>query len=242
MKKLLLGLAVMCAALVSQAQITLSGTLGFSSDDYSYRRDGMQGYDASLPEGYTFTIAPAVGYRLTEELEAGVRLEGEYAPYVFTDGFYNPVSKAYEESQVEERTTTMLGGGAYLRYRAVSWGSFSLIAELSARYRKGGVRSCTTEYAASSGWPLEFRQREAQSQVDVMLTPILNYAITEHLSVDLNLNLMALGYHRLRSLKYGVEDSSGNADLLSVLTTDHYDLMFSSATNRGFGLGLGYVF
>ena len=156
MKKFIAAVAVALCSLTASAQIWVGGSLGFSVTDY-------QGSSTNLT---TLTIAPTIGYKLSEKWELGVALEetaifaGDnvnafgIAPFarlnffnsgkatIFVDGGFSVSTQNYNSSYVKTDSHTGFGIGVRPGVK------FELSENLALEAKTGylGVKTVTDSY------------------------------------------------------------------------------------------------
>lgn len=246
MRRQLFFIIAMMAFCVAEAQVSVTADLGFSRDGYSFTRSGANAFDNSLPRGWNFSFSPRAGYSLNDDVTVGLQLGVGYSDYTYTDGFFDPLVGTWRQSQVRQVSQLDLSAGAFVRMKAMAWGKLSLHAELLASYGHGFGKVVTTEYEVHTMWDVKVSQRCGTGLFEMLLTPVVNYAFTEHIGMDVYVNLLSLSYSRTRERLYGqtVPDARTNADaeIVSETVVSHFGVGVNALHTSLITLGVGYKF
>ena len=238
MKKVFLTLALAAFAMGANAQFVVSGNFGCTHSADQSVRDGNVVYTTSPQKSTDFNINLTAGYRLNEKLQLGVALGyGNYTTITETSLVANPTNV----NTTTTNTFSEFNAGVYARYYAAQFGKFNLFGEAMCRVltssglNKNEVANVTTENVRPKSFGFE-----------LSVVPGLNYSINEHLSLDLYLDFMNLGYSHT---KYTYADPANPKEY----TDDNYDITNACGLviNNGitgnfflnnFRLGLNYAF
>ena len=244
MKKAILAIGLLTLALVGRAQYTVTANLSFSSDGYASWQSGIESTDPTLPKGFSLGVHPRVGLELTPTIRLGAQLGFDYAKYTYIDGYCHPERAVWVQTRQIDKPSIRFGAGLFLRKQILSLGKISLHAELNVYYSIEILNILTTEYNTLSGWPVEIKKKNLARQFDMYVVPVLNYPLSEHLDLDLYLNLVAISYTHVNTKLENIEtDFRGDTPtVVSQDKTNHIYFGVNSQASKVVTLGLGYTF
>ena len=223
--------------MAANAQLVVSGNFGLTHNADQTVRGGDVVYTTSPQHSTDFNLNLTAGYRLNEKLQLGVVLGyGHNKLVTETSGLV-----ATEINTTNTRTFADFTAGVYARYYAAQFGKFSLFGEAMCRVLTGSglntneIANVTTENVTPKSFGFE-----------ISAVPGLNYGINEHLSLDLYLDFMNLGYsHTKVTYADPADPSKYNADNYDV--TNACGLVINNGVTgnyflNNFRLGLNYAF
>jgi len=175
MKKILLTLALAAFAMTANAQWVLGGNIAFdhngeSTDEYS---------DKATTE---FTLMPKIGYWLNDNMQVGISFGCTY------DYLRNYTG---DNNNDHYRSTTQWSWNfaPYFRYNLTSWKNFTVFCEAQL-----GL-----SITPKSSWKNTALDTDGEGNTNAFalnfdVTPGLNYALTDNISLDVYVDLLGLYY------------------------------------------------
>lgn len=177
MKKILLTLALAAFAMTANAQWVLGGNIEASHDNFH-----ATDYAAGTTVNH-FSIAPKVGYWLNDDMQIGAQIGWGYdynRNYLLDVDHYNSTSNTGVSGQP---TITI---APYFRYNVASWKNFTVFAEaqlnLGLHLESSNFTNTPTEVTTNNG--------DNFTSIGLSVVPGLNYSFTDHISMDLYVNLL----------------------------------------------------
>lgn len=220
MKKVLLTLALAAFAFAANAQLIVTGQLGFSNNGGStYNKTVLGGTttEATRPADIytTITFMPAVGYKLSDKMQVGVGLGLTYN-YSKEFDVVNPgfaYTAAYDKAEDWLTTSSLdFSIAPYFRYYLMEMGNFNFFCEAAISLsfngnpafhafstKIDGIHDAVdTTYAIAYHGPAvagtTFKETQSSGSLAVSVVPGVNYKFNEKLSADLYLNVIGLGF------------------------------------------------
>jgi len=246
---------MVCGAMAGYAQWGVSANMSVSTSNYAYTQGGQPAFNKDLPQGWAFDFTPRIGYAFGDLFSAGVDLGFGYANYNYTDGFYNPITEVWDQSEIFNQQLYSGMVGLFMRLQIQSWGRLSLHAELAVGYKKAYGTNTKTQYAEDvwGDYNKIVTSRDIQQdQFRLQVVPVFHYLLgnwkggagdKSHLSADLYLNFISMAYAHTVTNMYG-EKSKTNSDpeLHSQTVTNDFDLGFRVLGTNPIGIGFTYSF
>ena len=187
MKKVFLTLALAAFAFAANAQFVVSGNLGFNHDGEKYTVDGKDDYTATPQKNTNFAFDLKGGYQLTDQIQVGLLL-GYSSTTNITEA---PVA---DPTKVDN-TVTIKGHvfevGVYGRYNVMEFNKLTLFAEGSLAIAMQGGKTETE----ITGVPTATVDDPKVFGFYFDIVPGLSYKLTDHLSAELYLDMVSLGFH-----------------------------------------------
>ena len=244
MKRLLVFGSYLLLFTFAWAQVNLSMDLGYGNKGYSYSEKGIDAYNGSLPKGQSCYFAPRIGYVLNDEVSMGIRLGVSYSSYDFADGLYDSERLGWQQLSATTQTMLTAKAGAYLRIRCLDAGRLSLHAEIMGSYVMGWGWDQKTEYRATDGWDLKMTSRLAQRSVGVQVVPVANYALGEHVGMDVYLNLAAITFSSTTTSQwpYSIKEYPPVEEPESTTVSQVFDVGVNTLNTSLLTLGFSYTF
>jgi hypothetical protein len=182
MKKLILSVVIALSGIVStNAQIYVSGALGYSSSDIKTE----EGDKYNAP---SFSISPAVGYRFNDKLEIGLS--------VFAVSSTSISTMTFSENTIFIKTKTQnFVVGPYLRYSVFKFQRFSLLG--SATIYAGKGKTETGPENNILGITISNIKID-QTNWGASIYPTLRYDLSNKIAIFSNLTLLQLGYSQTK--------------------------------------------
>ena len=206
MKHLLIIPLLCLSAITAQGQFYVSANLGVSTQRHSLTQRGEtafhSSYDEAQPSGTAFSVEPLAGMCIGERFEAGIAFGHSRSSYDYAFGTNNNEQGTWARLGEATESLATYSVAPYLRGYLFTFGKWTLSAELSAGYEWGDGSRTETEYRASDNTPVKSRSDYATRGWEVALTPVFTYGINDHLSIDIYLDLLTLGYERMTTTYY----------------------------------------
>ncbi|MBR1550434.1 MAG: outer membrane beta-barrel protein [Bacteroidales bacterium] len=177
MKKILLTLALAAFAMTANAQWVLGGTIAASHTN-THNTDYVGGTTNNH-----FEIAPKIGYWLNDNMQIGAQIGWAYD---YTRNYAGDVDHYGSTSNtgVSNQPTIMIA--PYFRYNVASWKNFTVFAEaqlaLGLHLESSNYTNVPTEITTDNG--------DNYTSFGLAVIPGLNYAFTDHISMDIYVNLL----------------------------------------------------
>lgn len=214
MKKILLTLALAAFAMTANAQWVLGGNIGVDHSN-NHTTDYALGGTAST----NISIMPKIGYWLNDDMQLGIQL-----------GYTQSYNRNYltDVDSYTSNTGSALEFTPYFRYNVANWKNFTVFCEAQLNLTLGleshGYNS-VTETTTDAG--------DSYTSFGLAVIPGLNYAFTDHISMDIYVNLLAL-YANFYS-----DDNTGSHDWGFGLNMDAQTV---NAHLNNFAIGFNYSF
>lgn len=222
MRKVLLALLFTCLANAATAQLVVGGCIGYENKSTGYTMQGLEGYDGTLTKGSLLTVSTRVGLALGQYFEIGVKPNASLTMYIYQTGTYSDDTKEWKMYTKLNKDWLVHSIAPYTRVGILHWGDLSINAELTAdlAWSRGDEDE---ETLATTDYPLW----------SLLLTPVVCYRFGERLSLDLNFNMLTVGYSgqtkNMRLIHTYQEDS----------TVDPTEFGVSASASRGTLISLG---
>lgn len=216
-------LALAAFAFAANAQFVIGGNVGIA---HGGTTDGDYYDDATT----NMSIMPKVGYWLNDKMQIGMQFGLDYA-------YYRNYSGA-DNAQYRSATQTSWLVAPYFRYNLANWKNFTVFCEAQLGI---GITPKSSWYQT---YPTEESGEGTTSRFDLGLTvlPGLNYALTDHISLDLYVNLLGL-YYNYASTTYdlggGTETTTRDHNWGAVANMNAQDL---NSHLGNFAIGFNYAF
>lgn len=250
MKRFLALALLLCVGVAVHAQWGVSANAGFGCSSHSCAEDGLEAFDSALPQGWALDFAPRVAYAFGRRLSAGIDLGLGYSSYRYTDGFYSPLTEAWERSEILHKELYSGAVGLFARLQVRSWGRLALHAELSGRYRMAFGTVTTTQYAKDAFGEMEevkSRSRVWQQQISWRLVPVVGYLLGPadgpHCSVELYLNFVSAAFAHTDTRTFEGKRWRGvGSEADSQRVTDDFGIGLRLLDANPLGVGFAYFF
>jgi long-subunit fatty acid transport protein len=211
MKKVFLLMVVAVFGMTTaNAQLYLGGSLGFESEKEKEAESKTT----------TFTIAPEVGYSVSDKLDVGIslgilnsKLEKSFYEFQGMNAFFDEVKLSGWEV------------APYVRYNMVQFGNFSVLAKASIAF--GGGKA-TVKIAGQE-------QEGKLSIIGVNIAPVLKYTLSDKFDLLANLNFMSVGFNQQK-----VKDGETTTNF--GLNVDSNDVANLNGGEVPFTIGFAYKF
>lgn len=249
MKRFGLIILLLGIGLMAHAQWGISANLSYGTKGYQHTQGGLASFDNTLPKGHEFNFSPRLGFSINGAVELGIDLGIGNSNYTYSNGIYNPNNETYFESPKTTYSLFTYSAGGYLRVRVGDWGKLTLHLEASAGYRYGlGVITNVEQRAHpsyGSSETITTVKALVINQMYATITPVFNYSLGKHASLDAYLNFASLMFDRTHSCNYsdyysnrGIEDKY----LESETTTHEFNIGLQALTTSLISLGFSYIF
>lgn len=226
MKKVFLTLVAVATMGIANAQLFVGGNLGFgmNSGNNKYTEDGTT-VTTNYPKTTEWTVAPKIGFQVNKlSFGAIIELNSEKT---ITEGKYVKDDKLTEK---------YFGWGVcpFVRYNAFEYGNFSLFCELQIPITSGQNK---TKYENGTN-PVVESDGAKEFGFAIQVVPGLNYKLSDHLSFDLYVNLLQLGWGMERSTTETTDPTTKDVDTYKGFGIGIYSLPQHDAI----GIGFNYSF
>ena len=182
MKKVLLVLLALCAASAASAQLVVGGLVGYEPKSTGYTTQGLDGSDGVLTQGNYFALTTRVGFAFGNAVEVGIKPNASLSLYIYQTGTYSDDTKKWEMLTKFNKDWLMHSLAPYARLRLLHIGSLSLVADVTGDL--AWSRDDGTPAAEDTEYPLW----------GILVTPVASCMLGDHLSIDLSLNMLTVGY------------------------------------------------
>lgn len=176
MKKVLLTLALAAFAFAANAQFVIGGQIDVN---HNGNATGDFGNTATT----TFTFMPKVGYCLNDNMQIGLNFGMAYNYTRNYDGDNN-------NDHYFSNTGKMYLAAPYFRYNFAQWKNFKVFCEAQLALAMIPKNSWNNNTLGTSG-----EGNTKTTAINFNVVPGLNYAITDHISLDVYVNLLGLYYN-----------------------------------------------
>lgn len=250
MKKLFLTLALAAFAFAANAQLTLGGNIGFdmttqsSKSIISNKTTSKNGAVSTL-----FQFAPTVGWRFNNgKMEAGLSFGFAWNNTMYGEGYSDidiitgAIGKVVEKANV-------LGFRWYVQpyfdWHFVSFGEhLSLFAEASVAL--GGTSYSGHYTIKNSGITSDIKAPTSSFNVDVAITPAIQYRFNRHFSMNLYVDIFRL-YFASNTETTKVDDNNKYMNTnstfgIGVSTNECQETLGLGRSNILFRFGFNYTF
>lgn len=249
MKKVLLTIALAAFAFAANAQLIVGGNLGINGSTSNNVTTNTIGgttttTEVAGPKTLDFYIAPKIGYQLNEKMSAGIILSfdrnsstrdswGPYDPALW--GATNYVG-------TREMSYNTIGITPYFRYNAMKLNNLTLFCEAAIPVTiKTADKIVVNEEGDVLGTHITATTTNIDNKVTsfgLTITPGFNYALNEHLSLDMYLNAINLGFIMSKT-KTSADNFENN---ISVDTDIDWGLNIHSLPSAVVSFGINYAF
>lgn len=226
MKKVLLTLALAAFAFTANAQWVIGGRIDLN-------HNGAAAGDYNTTAATNFTLMPKVGYWLNETMQVGVQFGANYAYTRNYDGDNN-------NDHYRSATQLVWNFNPYFRYNLTSWKNFTVFAEAQVLIGITPKSSWKTTNPSATG-----DGTTSAFDLGVNIVPGLNYALTDHISIDIYVNLARIFYNYNSTT---TSTTVGTATVDNTNTTHDWGFganMNSQTINahlNNFSIGFNYAF
>lgn len=263
MKKVLFTLAVVLGmATAAQAQLVVGGGISFNGGSDKTMWDGNWGAKTPLNPGnktsnFGFTIAPSVGYLISDNMQAGLKLELTYDQTNYFVAVENADGKSAAKHEKNYRDADFEWAVApYFRYRLfdVKGFGFWLQAEVElgttlerkTTYYTYGDKATTDVWRDADGVKAATDALHAPGHKYSKfngagyIKPVLTYDINEHWIIESELNLLSVG---VWGYSEKTTEKASNRELNDAsITQTNSSCNFNLGLFQGQTLSLGVVY
>lgn len=205
MKKVLLTIALAAFTFAANAQFVIGGQLGYSNNGGNVNTVNVLGATTTewnVPANIwsSFTIMPKIGYNLNDKMQVGAAF-GVTSTY---NRVYNAIygvaySPLYPDAEDWQATADMgFTFAPYFRYNLIELtDNLTLFCEAQVALTFTGKTKFTDHATAVAGLPAvdeEYDGNTKSTDIDVAITPGMNYKFSDNFSADLYIDLLGLGY------------------------------------------------
>lgn len=191
MKKVFLTLALAAFAFAANAQFVVSGNLGFNHNGEKYTVDGKDNYTANPQKNNGFNLNLKGGYQLTDQIQVGLLLGFNSYSNITESPVADP-TKVDNTVTIKNHTFNV---GVYGRYNFMEFNKLTLFAEASIDIAMGGGKTETE----ITGTPTATVDDPKTFGFNFDIVPGISYKLTDHLSAELYLDMVSLGFHMAKT-------------------------------------------
>ena len=217
MKKILLTLALAAFAFTANAQWVVGGNIGANHNMTNHDKDYNMGTATT-----NIKILPKVGYWLNDNMQVGLSAGWDYS---YTRNYTGGGEKYYTSDP-----SSQIVIAPYLRYNLTSWKNFTIFAEASLSFT---IHPETSHHVFVDGTETTTDNGDSWNKIGINVVPGLNYAFTEHFSMDLYINLARLYWSMTSTDNGGRHDWGIGANANAQTLNAHLD---------NFMIGFNYAF
>ena len=237
MKKILLTLGLAAFAFAANAQWVVGGNLGFSANGGNTHKEstaaGSPELDLHTTRATDLTLLPKVGYQFNEKMQIGASFGLQFNK---DKNFTGSTTESNENYTSRDQSVITIA--PYFRYNVTELGKFTLFCEASLGI---GItpKSHRATYAPSA-IDTTWRGNNRELGISLSIVPGLNYKFNEHLSADLYIDLLRLGYNYTKHTTEN-ETTLGGTTITTTKVTKTHDFGFTANAAAGMGDGTGAI-
>ena len=252
MKKVLLTLAVTCFAFAANAQLVIGGNLGFGMSNGTNTFTSAIVTPATttttttdLPKTVNFYIMPKIGFNINEKMSAGIILGYSSTSTTTINKYpdYTLVPLGTDIVRTTKVSTSEINVTPYFRYNVTTLNNFTFFCEAAVPIAISPAQKTHYELTYNEAGAAKSETGDLEgakyTSFGVTVTPGLNYALNDHLNMDIYFNAIGLGFnHRVTTTvtKYPNGDTDTDVD-----ATNTFGLNVRTLP-AGVGFGINYVF
>lgn len=171
-------LALAAFALTANAQWVLGGNIGMNHDGAH-----DENYTAGGTASTSLTIMPKIGYQLNDNMQVGVSLGWNYG---YNRTYTSPLGA---KDTYTSNPTSVIEITPFLRYNVYKGSKFTFFCEALAGI---SIHPETTTHVVVAGTDNSVNNGDNWTRFGLNVIPGINYAFSEHFSMDLYVNLLGL--------------------------------------------------
>lgn len=251
MKKAFLTIALAAFAFAANAQLVIGANLGFggtSSNSVNTNTTGGTTTTTEItgPKSFNFYLMPKIGYQINEKMQAGVILgfSHETNTRTLTAAIAPSLWGASNYEGTMKTSQNTINVTPFFRYNVVELNNLTLFCEAGIPIvispaektvvEESGDQLLTGNHVTST---TEISNNKITS-FGLTITPGLNYALNEHLSMDLYFNAISLGFNLTKT-----HTSVDNFENDETVDTDlNWGLNVRTLPMATVGFGINYAF
>lgn len=251
MKKVILTLTLAAFAFAANAQFIVGGNLGFGGNSNSSVNTNTTGGTTTTteitgPKDFNFYIMPKFGYQINDKMSAGIILG--FSHYNDVRTLTSPIAPSLWGSTEYTGTWTtnynMINVTPYFRYNAMELNNLTLFVEASIPIAFKTADKTVVEEEGNellTGNHLTVTTEGTDNRYTsfgLNITPGLNYALNDHLSLDVYFNAINLGFSVVKT-----HTSVDNFENDETVDTDlNWGLNIHSLPTAAVSFGINYAF
>lgn len=251
MKKVLLTLAVTCFAFAANAQLVIGGNIGFgmSNGTNTFTREvvtpaATTTITTDLPKTVDFYIMPKIGFNINEKMSAGIILGYSSSTRTNVYDWWGPAPfTATDIVRTVKTSSSEINVTPYFRYNVTTLNNFTFFCEAAVPIAISPVEKTHVDVTYKDGTSTVSHTEDIEgakyTSFGVTVTPGLNYALNDHLNMDIYFNAIGLGFNHMVTTtvtKYPNGDTDTDVD-----ATNTFGLNVRTLP-AGVGFGINYVF
>ncbi len=258
MKKAFLTIAMAAFAFAANAQFIVGGNLGFNTQSGKSVETVVAGGTTTTtefinPSSMDLYIMPKIGYQIDDKMSAGIILgysmDSRTRTLTAPSGFDPLMSAAFALGMDDYAGTTKWSASTitimpYFRYNLMEFNDLTLFCEAAIPIDiHGAEKTVLNEEGTYAGAKHTVTATEVDNKWNsfgITITPGLNYAFNEHLSMDIYFNAISLGYTMTKTTRNDAAWTD-NFDNNTVTTTNDFGLNVRSLP-AAVSFGVNYAF
>ena len=263
MKKIVLTLALAAFAFAANAQLVIGGSCGFNAYNGGHEWDqvvrGTTSTEYTLPNdrSNSFTFAPKVGFNLNDDMQVGITIAYNHSSNTNYSNWATEY-QTYKDFQGWSRhNRSSCSIEPYFRYSFLHMNKLTAFVEATVSFGfglKDKYRDFNTAVADYYATGIDLKAHDTtyvgntnSTTFGIGIVPGLNYKLTDHISLDLYIDLLSLTFVSTTT-HYLYEDASINYkhESKNVDNDFHFGLNLNPQTLQShlsyFRLGFNYVF
>ena len=261
MKKAFLTIAMAAFAFAANAQFIVGGNLGFNTQSGKSVETVVAGSTTTTtefinPSSMDLYIMPKIGYQIDDKMSAGIILGYSMENNTTTrttPTMMDPLmNTAYWAGTMDDYAGTEKWNAStitimpYFRYNLMEFNDLTLFCEAAIPIDIHGAEKTVLNeegtYAGSKHTVTATTVDNKWNSFGITITPGLNYAFNEHLSMDIYFNAISLGYTMTKATRNDAAAAwTDNFDNNTVTTTNNFGLNVRSLPSA-VSFGVNYAF
>lgn len=191
MKKAILTIAVAAFAFAANAQLVIGGNLGINTNSGSSELITTAGgttvtTTTTNPKVFDLNIMPKIGYMINDDMQVGLILG--FGMNKVTTYDLDGLANTDDFTTVTANTITI---SPYFRYNITEMGNFKLFCEAAIPI---AIMPTAKEHYDNGNGTTTDTDLQSGMSFGITVVPGLNYSLNDHISFDLYVNAIGLGF------------------------------------------------